>query len=98
MNGCRRLTHRRATLPGFSVDSANGLRVEVLGPVVTQDQGKVEFATFSSPEQPNGSAIASHTLSGHSVVLKFFFGNHTFLFASDMNIPTQQHLLRHYEN
>ncbi|MEE8244704.1 MAG: MBL fold metallo-hydrolase [Pseudomonadales bacterium] len=98
LHGARRLTHRDATLPGFSGDPQDGLRVEVLGPVVTRDSGAVNYRAFPSPENPDGEPSDSHTINGHSVVLKLHFGKHTFLFAGDLNIPAERHLIAHYQN
>jgi hypothetical protein len=32
------------------------------------------------------------------VVLKLIFGNHSFLFGGDLNIPAEKHLMEHYGN
>lgn len=96
LNGARRLTHRSGALSEFDVDPADGLHIDVLGPVATKDSGSIEFVTFPSPEHPDAGASASHTINGHSVVLKLTFGEHTFMFGGDLNIPAQRYLLEHY--
>ena len=96
--GARRLTHRDPTLPGFSGDPGNGLRVEVLGPVVTRESGRVEYLALPDPADSDGPPSGSHTINGHSVVLKLLYGDHSFLFAGDLNIPAERHLLKHYAN
>ena len=70
----------------------------MLGPVVTRDSGAVNYRAFPSPENPDGEPSDSHTINGHSVVLKLHFGKHTFLFAGDLNIPAERHLIAHYQN
>ena len=95
-HGCRRVTNRMATLPGFSGQAQDGLRVEVLGPVPTRASGRVELVGFPSPENPQGGPSASHTINGHSIVLKLLFGKYTFLFAGDLNIPAQNYLISRY--
>jgi hypothetical protein len=57
-HGCRRLTHRDDTVPGFTVSPSDGLRVEVLGPVVTRDHGLVRYRAFADPKQPTGQSSA----------------------------------------
>jgi beta-lactamase superfamily II metal-dependent hydrolase len=101
LQGARRVTSRDATLPGFSSTSPDDLRVEVLGPVPTKPSGSVELMGFAEPEERDATSQAnevssSHTRNGHSVVLKLIFGNHSFLFGGDLNIPAERHLLSHY--
>jgi|GEM_PF-674657 len=104
----KRLTIRDKTLPGFSRRAAGKLFIEVLGPVPTKKSGSVEYVAFPDAEHivlrradvrdtteiPRPSS--SHTRNGHSIVLKLHFGDHTFLFGGDLNIPAQLHLMKHY--
>jgi len=65
-------------------------RIEVLGPVCTPDG---HFAYLSNP---SSSYSDSHTVNGHSLVLKITFGDCTFLFGGDLNIPAEEQLLEHF--
>ena len=96
LKGARRLTSRWDTLPGFSGSAQDGLRIEVLGPVPTQSSGRIEYEGFAAPEEGSDEISTSHTVNGHSIVLKLLFGDHVFLFGGDLNIPAQLHLRRHY--
>ncbi|MDY6986915.1 MAG: MBL fold metallo-hydrolase [Thermodesulfobacteriota bacterium] len=94
LTSARRVTVRDATLPGFQSEESAKLRVDVLGPVATSDSGRVEYGTFPDPHKhPSLEPSSSHTRNGHSVVLKLVFGDHSFLFGGDLNIPAQKHLL-----
>ena len=98
LQSARRLTSRDDFVPGFS-RQGNQLRLtaEVLGPVPTKPSGAVRYITFPDPhDHPNTAPSSSHTRNGHSIILKLQFGDHTFLFGGDLNIPAQEHLLNHY--
>ena len=95
----QRLTVRDAVLPGYDETGANHLHVEVLAPVPTATADRIHYVTFPDTEDiadtlPRPSS--SHTRNGHSIVLKLTFGDHTLLLGGDLNIPAQQHLMRHY--
>ncbi|WP_155838339.1 ComEC/Rec2 family competence protein [Hyphomonas beringensis] len=104
----KRLTIRDKSLPGFASKSKDKLYVEVLGPIPTKMSGSVEYVTFPDSEDivvrrkdpADASEIpspsSSHTRNGHSIVLKLYYGDHTFLFGGDLNIPAQLHLLKHF--
>ncbi|MGI9650903.1 ComEC/Rec2 family competence protein [Chryseobacterium sp. RLHN22] len=62
-------------------------RIEILGPVTSIKDGKVAFKFFDD---------YSHTINGHSLVLKIVYGNRSFLFGGDLNVPSEDHLLQHY--
>ena len=61
--------------------------IEVLGPVTSQVDNKTVFTYFEDE---------AHTINGHSLVLKITYGNRSFLFGGDLNIPSEEHLLAHY--
>jgi beta-lactamase superfamily II metal-dependent hydrolase len=102
------LTIRDKTLPGFRKKEADKLYIEVLGPVPTRQTGALEYVTFPDAESvvvtrtdPTDEAeipkeSSSHTRNGHSIVLKLWYGDHSFLFGGDLNIPAQLHLMKHY--
>lgn len=97
LQSARRITVRDGTLPGFSDNDTDKLFVEVLGPVPTAMSGRVRYVTFPDPhDHPSTTASSSHTRNGHSLVLKLHFGEHTFLFGGDLNIPAENHLMAHH--
>jgi competence protein ComEC len=61
--------------------------IQVLGPVTSMVNGSVAFKYFDDD---------SHTINGHSLVLKIKYGNKSFLFGGDLNILSEEHLLQHY--
>lgn len=101
----KRLTIRNEVLPDFDERGDDKLFVEILGPIPTKMSGTVEYETFPDTEDielmredPNDipRPSSSHTRNGHSLVLKLHFGNHSFLFGGDLNIPAQLHMIKHY--
>ncbi|WP_435356153.1 hypothetical protein [Emticicia sp. SJ17W-69] len=61
--------------------------IDVLAPVPSQiSEGRV-YKYFGDE---------AHTINGHSIVLKLKFGNNSFLFGGDLNIPAEEHLIAHY--
>jgi competence protein ComEC len=78
----------QTTLP---VKKINGrqLKIQVLAPV--------RSATISSGPAFKYFEDESHTINGHSLVLKFKYGKKSFLFGGDLNIPAEEHLLAHYQ-
>lgn len=89
----RRLDRPAPTLPGFG---RAGRSVEVLGPVPTDDAGRVRLPVFADPHDASGNASESHTVNGNSVVLRLRYGAFTFLFGGDLNQPAQRYLLDRY--
>jgi hypothetical protein len=76
----------------FGDDSAfdflkdEGIRVRVLGPVTDSVNGGDALPWLGD---------ASHTINGHSVVLKVELGNVRFLMGADLNEPSEERLLTH---
>ena len=66
-----------------------GVDIEVLGPVTEQVNGKPALRFFNSS--------ASHTINGHSVVLRLGHGNVHFLLGGDLNTHAEEHLREHVE-
>ena len=77
----QRLSSADGQLAGFGA-----LRVDVLGPV-TEDGGAFRYKWF---------ADASHTVNGHSVVIKLTWGSRAFLLGGDLNDLSEAHLLTHH--
>jgi hypothetical protein len=88
----RRLAKGDAQAFAFLGDE--GIAVDVLGPITVTRNGQEGLAFLPAPKdgvplthldfQP-GALSASHTINGHSVVLRMKFGNVRMLFAGDLN-------------
>lgn len=63
-------------------------KIDVLGPVVSKVNNETVFKYFGDE---------AHTINGHSLVLKLTYGAKTFLYGGDLNIPSEEHLLDHYQ-
>lgn len=76
----------KSQLPSVQI---NGKQVSfsVLGPVTQTISGKPAFAWFGDE---------AHTINGHSIVLKIGYGNRSFLYGGDLNIPSEELLVGHY--
>jgi competence protein ComEC len=74
----------------LSVQKINGrqFKIQVLAPVCSTIGNDLAFKYFSDE---------SHTVNGHSLVLKLKYGKKSFLFGGDLNIPSEEHLLAHYQ-
>jgi beta-lactamase superfamily II metal-dependent hydrolase len=70
----------------FADLAAQGIKLQVLGPIVDQVGGRPALRWFHD---------AGHTINGHSVVLKLGYGNVRFLLGADLNIPSEERLLEH---
>lgn len=73
----------------FADLAAQGIRIQVLGPIVDELNGRPALRWFHD---------AGHTINGHSVVLKLGYGDVRFLFGADLNIPSEERLLEHTAN
>jgi len=87
----RRLAYGDGTAFDFLQD--DGLKVQVLGPIVEEVRGKPALPFLKRPG--TGSLSASHTINGHSVVLKVSYGNVRFLLGGDLNEESEERLLAH---
>ena len=87
------------------------IRVEVLGPMVAQVHGRPALRLLGKPPKgPRirrkaernghgrkfGGFSASHTINGHSVILRVTYGGFRFLFAGDLNEEAELELSRHH--
>jgi len=75
----------------FDFLAAEGITTQVLGPIVEQVKGKDALRFLKTPG--SGGLSASHTINGHSIVLRVTFGNVRFLFGADLNDESEQLLL-----
>lgn len=76
----------------FDFLAGEGIAVQVLGPIVETVRGKEALRMLKTPG--SSSLSASHTINGHSVVLRLTYGNVRFLFGADLNDESEQMLLR----
>ena len=97
----------------FDFLDEEALEVEVLGPILTREDDVEGLRFLGEPEtgprvghhslaDPPGGTFsgisASHTINGHSVVLRLTYGDFSFLFAGDLNEEAEIDLLRAHEN
>jgi beta-lactamase superfamily II metal-dependent hydrolase len=92
----------------FDFLSDEGLKCEVLGPLMTKVGAKSGLKFLKTPpkgprsggealsleEFSKGSPSASHTINGHSVILRMTYGGFTFLFSGDLNDEAERALTR----
>jgi len=74
----------------FDFLNGEGIQMQVLGPMVEQIGGQPALPFLHGDD---GAYSASHTINGHSVVLKMTYGNVRFLFGADMNKESEAGLL-----
>jgi beta-lactamase superfamily II metal-dependent hydrolase len=77
----------------FKFLQTDELSIKVLGPIVDTVGGKPALRLLRTPGS-NGLS-ASHTINGHSIVLKLTYGNVRFLFGADLNEESEDRLLTH---
>ena len=92
----------------FDFLNDEGLKVEVLGPLTTTVGGKTGLKFLNTPkkgprsggetlsldESGTGSPSASHTINGHSVILRLTYKGFSFLFSGDLNQESERALTR----
>jgi beta-lactamase superfamily II metal-dependent hydrolase len=92
----------------FDFLQEDGLKVEVLGPLTTTIGTKTGLKFLRSPKKgPRsagevlsleeigaGSPSASHTINGHSVILRLVYKGFSFLFSGDLNDESARALTR----
>lgn len=75
-------------VPGFEEGNDSGVVLRVLGPVCEPtDDGVRRLRWFGD---------AGKTKNGHSVVLRLEYGKVSILLGGDLNIPAEEHLLKHH--
>ena len=75
----------------FDFLESEGIGVRVLGPIIEEVNGKPGLRFLKTPG--SSSLSASHTVNGHSIVLKLTYGNVRFLFGADLNEESEESLL-----
>jgi len=94
----------------FAFFNKGDLRIDVLGPLVSQVGGKSALRFLGNP--PKGPRIgheslsigeedfkghsASHTINGHSVVFRLSYGGFSYLFTGDLNDEASRFLTREH--
>jgi beta-lactamase superfamily II metal-dependent hydrolase len=69
------------------------VRVEVLGPTTLRGKGKIRGLPFLSAPGESGTS-PSHTINGHSIVLRLTYGHIRLLLAADLNSAAEGELLK----
>ena len=72
------------------------IKIQVIGPLV-EKIGNSSVLQYLHAENSN-SYSASHTINGHSVILKLTYGNVRFLFGADLNAESEMKLLERTRN
>ena len=75
----------------FDFLETDKLSIKVLGPIVDDVGGKPALRLLKTPGSHGLSA--SHTINGHSIVLRLVYGNVRFLFGADLNEESEDRLL-----
>jgi hypothetical protein len=75
----------------FDFLGPEGIEVQVLGPLVETVAKKPALPFLRTPG--SSSLSASHTVNGHSVVLRLTYENVRFLFGADLNEEAEESLL-----
>ena len=100
----RRLAKGDTTAFDFLADEP--IEVEVLGPIETPVNGQAGLKFLPQPKdgvpldhldfQP-GRLSDSHTINGHSIVLRLRYGNVRMLFAGDLNNAAEEQLVKEHK-
>jgi beta-lactamase superfamily II metal-dependent hydrolase len=77
----------------FDFVAGEGIDIDVLGPITETLDGKSALPFLHKPDSKGISA--SHTINGHSIVLKLTYRNVRFLFGADLNEESEERLLGH---
>ncbi len=94
----------------FSFFNEGDLRIEVLGPLVTEVGGKPALRFLGNPpraprigheslsldEEDFKGHSASHTINGHSIVFRLVYGGFSYLFTGDLNDEASRFLTREH--
>jgi len=75
----------------FDFLAEEDIGVQVLGPITEIVKSKPTLRFLKTPG--SSSVSASHTVNGHSIVLKLTYGNVRFLFGADLNEESEESLL-----
>jgi beta-lactamase superfamily II metal-dependent hydrolase len=76
----------------FAFLAEEGISVKVLGPIADRLDGQPALRFLHKPGSET-TLSASHTVNGHSIVLKLTYGNVRLLFGADLNEEAEERLL-----
>lgn len=76
------------TIPAYTTNQKK-FEINVLGPVLDKVSNKKAYKWFGD---------SSHTRNGHSLVLKFVYGNRSILLGGDLNTDSEEYLIDYYGN
>jgi competence protein ComEC len=93
-NDIKRLFVESPDKPEFVFPSSNQINnlpfnIQVLGPILKTQNG-IKGYEYLKDE--------SHTINGHSLVLKVTYGKRSFMFGGDLNTQSENELLQFYKN
>ena len=74
----------------FKIFERDGLRFRVLGPIEGKVKGKPALEFLRNDDR---KLSASHTINGHSVVLRMSYGKVNFMLGGDLNTHAEKRLL-----
>ena len=109
----RSIAFRRLELgdqEAFGFFNREDLRIEVLGPLITEHAGQRGLRFLGNPpkgprighesldldEGPFKGLSASHTINGHSVVIRIVYGGFSYLLSGDLNDEASRYLAREH--
>jgi len=100
----KRLDHKSKN--AFTFLSSENIKVDVLGPFTEDINGAPALKFLRQPKETveltensgKGSISASHTINGHSVIVRIKYGNVKFLFAGDLNEEAEDILVEKTKN
>jgi ribonuclease BN (tRNA processing enzyme) len=90
----------------FSFLSSENIKVSILGPFTEDINGEPALKFLRQPGKSvqltengsKGSISASHTINGHSVIVRIKYGNVRFIFAGDLNEEAEDILVEKTQN
>ncbi len=103
----RRLEFDDTTAFQFFNNSARNMKIEVFGPLVTEEGGvrglkflgnpptgpRVGHESLDLETKPFTGYSASHTINGHSIVFRLSYGRFSYLFCGDLNDEASRFLV-----
>ena len=82
----KRLTGRNT--PELAFGTNRDLKIRILAPIPVNPSGKITYPWFTD---------ASHTINGHSLVLRLLYRDRTILLGGDLNTDAENYLLNAYQ-
>ena len=95
------------TKAAFNFLNSEGIKMQILGPIAETVNEKTALKFLRTPRKsvlaestenaaaaPVGSYSASHTINGHSIILRMKYGNIHFMFSGDLNEEAENILVK----